>query len=235
MRWLRNFERVLLGFGLAMLCVYLPGLAQRALFSQAALQSFKSECQSSAAHPKQLAVLPAVNFTLWSPKRIKDYEDSLAVHFGRAIGILRIPRINLEAPILEGTDNFNLNQGVGRIPGTAAIAAAGNVGIAGHRDGFFRGLKDVVVGDEVEIVMHADTRTYVVDRVIIVDPHDVSVLKSRERPSLTLVTCYPFYFVGSAPQRYIVQASLTHSAVHDREASEQFRLIQEKASKENPQ
>ena len=144
MRWSQNLERVLLVFGLAMLCVYLPGLAQRALFSQAALHSFKSERPSSAAHPHRLAIQPTADFTLWSPKRIKDYEDSLAIHFGRAIGILRIPRINLEAPILDGTDDFNLNQGVGRIPGTAAIAAAGNVGIAGHRDGFFRGLKDEI-------------------------------------------------------------------------------------------
>lgn len=234
MSWLRNFERVLLVFGLVMLCVYLLGLAQRASLSHVALQSFKSEFQSSGARPNQLAILPAVDFTLWSPKRIKDYEDSLARHVGRAIGILRIPRIHLEAPILEGTGNFNLSQGVGRIPGTAAIAAAGNVGIAGHRDGFFRGLKDVVVGDEVEIVTHADTLSYVVDRVIIVDPYDISVLKSREHPSLTLITCYPFYFVGSAPQRYIVQASLAHSSVRERVASEQFSPIQEKSSKENP-
>lgn len=235
MRRLQNFEHLLLVFGLAMLCAYLLGLAQRTLFSRAALQSFKSEYLSSAGDPKQLEVLPAVDFTLWSPKRIKDYEDSLSTHSARAIGILRIPKIHLEAPILEGTDDFSLNQGIGRIPGTAAIAAPGNVGIAGHRDGFFRKLKDVVVGDEVEIVTHADTRTYVVDRVIIVDPHDISVLKPRERPSLTLVTCYPFYFVGSAPQRYIVQASLTHSVVRERVASDRFRPIQEQASKENPQ
>lgn len=235
MRWVQNFEHVLLIFGLAMLCVYLSGLAQRTLFSQAALQSFQSECQSSADHPRQMAVLSAVDFTLWSPKRIRDYEDSLAMHFPRAIGILHIPKIHLEAPILEGADDFNLNEGVGRIQGTAAIAAAGNVGIAGHRDGFFRGLKDVVAGDQIQIVTHVDTRTYIVDRVMIVAPHDVSVLKPRDRPSLTLVTCYPFYFVGSAPQRYIVQASLTHSGVGESLATEQFRPIQEKASKEKPQ
>lgn len=235
MRWLQSFEHVLLLFGLAMLCVYLGGLAQRAFFSQAALQSFKSESRSSAVHPKQLAVPPTVDFTSWSPQRIKHYERTLAMHFPRAIGILRVPRIHLEAPILEGTDDFNLNQGVGRIVGTAAIAAPGNVGIAGHRDGFFRALKDVVAGDEVEIVTHMDTRTYVVDRVTIVDPHDVSVLEPRERPSLTLVTCYPFYFVGSAPLRYVVQASLTHFDVDESVANEQVRPIQEKTSKENPQ
>lgn len=234
MRWVQSFEHVLLVFGLVMLFVYFTGLTQRTFFSQAALYCFKSECPSPPGHPKQLAVLPTVNFTLWSPKRIRDYEDSLAMHFARTIGVLRIPRIHLEAPILEGTDDFSLNQGVGRILGTSAIDAAGNVGIAGHRDGFFRGLKDVVAGDKVEIVTHVHAQTYVIDRVIIVAPHDISVLKPRERPSLTLVTCYPFYFVGNAPQRYIVQASSTDYDVGQSVASKQVNPIREKASKESP-
>ncbi len=235
MRWLQKFERVLLVFGLTMLCAYVPGRVHRAIFSRAALQSFESENTDSVGHAKQLAVPPSVNITLWSPKRIKEYGDTLGVHVAQAIGILRIPKIDLEAPILEGTDEFNLNQGVGRIQGTAAIEAAGNVGIAGHRDGFFRGLKDVEAGDEIEVVTHTRTQTYIVDRVIIVDPHDISVLDPRERPSLTLVTCYPFYFVGSAPQRYVVQALLTHFDAAESVATEQSGPVREKESKEYPQ
>jgi sortase A len=91
----------------------------------------------------------------------------------------------------------------------------GNVGIAGHRDGFFRGLKDLRVGDSIELVTQTKTNTYIIDRLVIVDPSDVKVLARRPRTSVTLVTCYPFYFVGSAPQRYIVQASLvTPSSNH---------------------
>ena len=101
--------------------------------------------------------------------------------------------------------------GVGRIEGTASLGENGNVGIAGHRDGFFRGLKDIGPGDTIEMVTPKVKETYVVDHVVIVDPSDVSVLRPRLHPSLTLVTCYPFYFVGSAPKRYIVQASLTAS------------------------
>lgn len=80
--------------------------------------------------------------------------------------------------------------------------------IAGHRDGFFRGLKDIGLGDRIEMVMPGRTETYIIDRITIVAPSDVSVLQPRLRESLTLITCYPFYFVGSAPQRYIVQASV---------------------------
>jgi sortase A len=151
------------------------------------------------------------NFALWSGKRIKDYQESLAMQFSPAVAILRVPKIHLEVPVLEGTDDLTLNRGVGRIPGTARLGEEGNVGIAGHRDGFFRGLKDVSAGDSVDLVTPKGVESYVVDRVLIVNPSDTSVLQSRTEPSLTLVTCYPFYFVGSAPQRYVVQAVLTDS------------------------
>jgi sortase A len=85
---------------------------------------------------------------------------------------------------------------------------AGNVGIAGHRDGFFRGLKDISVGDEIDLIMTKEKTTYVVDQIEIVSPADVHVLEPRSTSSLTLVTCYPFYFVGDAPQRFIVHAAI---------------------------
>jgi sortase A len=81
------------------------------------------------------------------------------------------------------------------------------MGIAGHRDGFFRGLKDVVLGDALELETTSGTQTYIIDSIKLVTPDDVSVLRNEPTSALTLVTCYPFYFVGSAPQRYIVHAS----------------------------
>ncbi len=111
-------------------------------------------------------------------------------------------------PVLEGTDDLTLDRGVGHIPGTAALGEAGNVGIAGHRDGFFRGLKDVHVGDTIDVYTQRGRSRYVVDEIQIVSPDNVSVLAPRAEPSLTLVTCYPFYFVGSAPSRYIVHATM---------------------------
>ena len=212
MRWIRIIERLLLVCGLLMLGIYLGARAHRAIFSRAALGTFKSEQLSSADQSRTLVITAArPDFTLWSPKRIKEYEESLATYFAPAIGILRIPKIHVEVPVLEGTDDLSLNRGVGRIAGTASPGEEGNVGIAGHRDGFFRGLKDVAPGDRIEMVTLRRTDTYVVDHVVIVDTDDASVLQSRPHPSLTLVTCYPFYFVGSAPKRYIVQASIASS------------------------
>ena len=212
MRWLAKVERLLLVFGLLMLGLYLGARAHRAVLSRAAIESFKTEQPSPAERPGTVELVAAKpDFSLWSEKRIKDYQDSLLAHFAPAIGILRIPRIRVEVPVLEGTDDLSLNRGVGRIEGTASLGESGNIGIAGHRDGFFRGLKDLGPGDTVELVTPRQTETYVIDNIVIVDPDDVSVLRPRSRPSLTLVTCYPFYFVGSAPQRYIVQASITDS------------------------
>ena len=102
-----------------------------------------------------------------------------------------------------------LNRGVGRIKGTAQPGESGNFGIAGHRDGFFRGLKDIREADLIEVRTLDTTYVYTVDDLRVVEPDDVSVLRSREQPTLTLVTCYPFYFVGPAPHRFIVTASLT--------------------------
>jgi sortase A len=144
--------------------------------------------------------------SLWSPERIRAYEESLRKDFGAPLAILSIPKIGLEVPVLAGTDDLTLNRGVGLIEGTPRPGESGNAGIAGHRDGFFRGLKDIGVGDTIEISSLSARDSYVVESVRIVQPEDVSVLDRTSSPVLTLVTCYPFYFIGSAPQRYIVRA-----------------------------
>jgi sortase A len=95
---------------------------------------------------------------------------------------------------------------LGHIEDTAPPGTDGNTGIAGHRDGFFRVLKDITEGDTIELQTLAGRETYRVERTWIVEPEDVSVLDPTPSRSLTLVTCYPFYFVGSAPQRFIVRA-----------------------------
>jgi len=163
--------------------------------------------QDAAAHTG-LKSVTEVDFSLWSPKRIDQYKASLAEHFDGPLAVLKVDKIHLEVPVFEGTSDPVLNRGVGRIEGTAHVGEAGNLGIAGHRDGFFRGLKDVGVGDTMELETPAGTQTYIIDSISLVNPDDVSVLKNESVPAITLVTCFPFYFVGSAPQRYIVHASL---------------------------
>ena len=104
-----------------------------------------------------------------------------------------------------------MNRGVGLIEGTASLNEVGNVGIAGHRDGFFRVLKDVKIGDRLILQTPQRLRRYQVTQTLIVDPDHVEVLDPTEDHVVTLVTCYPFYYVGPAPRRFIVKAQLKES------------------------
>lgn len=122
------------------------------------------------------------------------------------IALLRIARVGLEVPVYTDTGERNLNRGAGWVEGTATPDDGGNMAIAGHRDGYFRSLKDVVVGDVLELESKSRLGTYRVTEISIVEPEDISPLSATETPAVTLVTCYPFYFVGHAPQRYIVRA-----------------------------
>ena len=146
---------------------------------------------------------------LWSAERVRAWLDTQVQDTAPPLAVMRIRRLELEVAVLSGTDEWTLNRGVGHIEDTAPPGADGNLGIAGHRDGFFRGLKDIQAGDLIEIETLRRVDTYRVARTWIVEPDDVSVLDPTTSPSLTLVTCYPFYFVGSAPQRFIVRAERT--------------------------
>ncbi|MGA7293159.1 MAG: class D sortase [Terriglobales bacterium] len=212
MSWLRNLERLLLFFGLVMLAFYVAARVQGIVLSNGELEEFQADQGVSADEPQPAPLAKGTpDVSLWSQRRIQEYEKSLAAHFAPAIAVLRIPRIHVEVAVLNGTDELSLNRGVGHVAGTANPGEGSNMAIAGHRDGFFRGLKDVVLGDTIELDTRGRTLTYVIDRISIVDPSNVSVLKPTPGTVLTLVTCYPFYFVGSAPKRYIVQASLADS------------------------
>ncbi|HEX4770847.1 MAG TPA: class D sortase [Bryobacteraceae bacterium] len=182
------------------------------------LISDKSRAASSDRQPvldrsdtgrARLSSIPAsVDFELWSDKRIAAYKETLLHRFDAPVALLEIQKIHLEVPVFNGTGEPMLNRGVGRIIGTARPGEQGNIGIAGHRDGFFRALKDIAVGDTVDLVTTHAHRRYKVDNITIVTPDNVTILRSRSVPTLTLVTCYPFYFHGDAPQRYILQCSL---------------------------
>ena len=147
------------------------------------------------------------DLSLWDPERISAWQGALNAPGPQPIAVLRIPKIDLEVPVLPGTDDFVLNRAVGHIEDTALPGTDGNSGIAGHRDGFFRGLKDIGTGDAIELeTLRGKKEVYRVERIWVVDPEDVSVIDPTPTRSLTLVTCYPFYHVGPAPQRYIVRA-----------------------------
>jgi sortase A len=218
-------ERLLLSCGLALLAVYGAVRIDGFLNTRAELKQFAALESAAATTPGQIdgagvnspeatdsgagMEFPEADFRLWNRSRIQAYRNSNAAQSSAPLGVLRISKIDLQAPVLDGTDDVTLNRGVGRIAGTARPGEQGNIGIAGHRDGFFRGLKDVAIGDAIELTALTGTDTYIVDHIQIVTPGNIDVLRPRLVPSLTLVTCYPFYFLGSAPKRYIVTASLT--------------------------
>lgn len=226
-------ERICLLAGVALLLAFAGLRLSQAESGQAGLAAFYQQVQVAERDDQALASTPTSTFTsthppgnpaaadsavsgqqsrppgfeLWSEKRIHEYQQSLLQAADPPLGVLRIDRLHIEVPVYNGTDEFVLNRGVGRIPGTARIDGAGNLGIAGHRDGFFRGLKDIQAGDILELQTTHGAVSYRVDSMVIVDPSDVSVLAPTPERTLTLVTCYPFYFVGHAPKRFIVRAT----------------------------
>lgn len=127
---------------------------------------------------------------------------------GAVLGELEIPRLHVSVVVLEGDDSRVLNLGAGHIPGTALPSSDGNVGIAAHRDRFFRPLRLIRPRDVITLRTPAGTSRYSVDDIEIVRPSDTQVLAPGPGRNLTLVTCYPFYYIGHAPKRFIVHAKL---------------------------
>jgi sortase A len=134
------------------------------------------------------------------------HERRTPVPEGSLVGRIEIPRLGVSTIVLEGVDNQTLRRGAGHIPETSLPGDRGNVGIAAHRDSFFRALKDIRKNDIVRLETLQGTFRYRVDWTQIVQPEDTQVLANTGEPALTLVTCYPFYYVGSAPKRFIVRA-----------------------------
>jgi len=149
----------------------------------------------------------------WSAERKAGYQQSLQEDAGTTLAILRISAVNIEVPVFDSISSVALNRGTGHVTETAAPDGKGNIAIAGHRDGWFRGLKDLAIGAEIELVTLTGRRTFRVSELSIVDPLDVDVLDTTDETVLTLITCYPFYYIGPAPDRYIVRAQLLTNTI----------------------
>jgi sortase A len=210
---LRVVQSLLLTAGATLLVVYAAAHLDAVRTRAHALEAFEVARGGHAAvseppatpSPAPLEYSNAPDQALWSEPRIAAYRDSANLARDVPLGVLTIASVKLEAPIFEGTAALTLNRGIGRIEGTADVGASGNLGLAGHRDGYFRVLKDVHVGDSVDVQLLASTIHYRITDISIVEPTDVHVLAATDTATLTLVTCYPFYFIGEAPQRYIVK------------------------------
>jgi sortase A len=127
---------------------------------------------------------------------------------GTVLGRLQAPSVKMSAAVLEGSDDATLSRGAGHIEDTPFPGQAGNMGIAGHRDTVFRPLRNIKVGDPLQLETADSLYRYRISKTLIVGPDDVYVLDPTEQPTLTLVTCFPFDYIGHAPKRFIVQAML---------------------------
>jgi sortase A len=156
----------------------------------------KPRHRSSAAEP---TVVPASS----SPPR---QSQGATLTLGSVVGRIEIGRLGMAVIIVEGTDGKTLRRAVGHIPGTALPGEQGNVAITGHRDTFFRALRNIRKDDEVTLTTLNGAYRYRVDSMMVVAAEDTTVLNESGETILTLVTCYPFYFVGPAPKRFVVRA-----------------------------
>ena len=131
---------------------------------------------------------------------------------GGLIGRIDIPALHLSVPVLEGDEAASLLRGLGHINGTARLGGLGNVGLAGHRDTFLRPLSGILPGMDILAADPAGIYHYTVDSTEIVMPERVSVLNIGSRPELTLITCYPFNYIGAAPKRFVAHAHLVSAS-----------------------
>jgi sortase A len=126
---------------------------------------------------------------------------------GEPLAVLSVPRLGLSTVVLEGSDDGVLKKGPGHVEETAFPGELGNVAIAGHRDTHFRPLRDIQVNDEIVLKTKTSTLRYFVDSAQIIQPTDMEVLDPTPGPALTLLTCYPFEYVGNAPMRFVIRAT----------------------------
>jgi sortase A len=210
-RVLLLLERIAWAFGIAALAIWsvihIAGIAG----SREDIARFEAQ-RVAAQHQSPLPTATAPDVSQWDTERVDAWRAVLRQPAPAPLAILRIPKIGLEVAVLPGTTDFVLNRAVGHIEETALPGGDDNSGIAGHRDGFFRGLKDIASGDAIELQTLRERQTFRVERIWVVAPEDVSVLDPTPKRSLTLVTCFPFFHIGPAPERYIVRAAMVDGA-----------------------
>jgi sortase A len=220
LRWL---ERALIGIGLLCLGVWAWSWIDAWIYQyrENRLLEEAASARATASKASETDALGTFRETSAPPASEEEKERSEPRETGSLVGRIEIPRIDVSAIVLEGVDKKTLRRGVGRIPETALPGDEGNVGLAAHRDSFFRGLKDIRKNDIITLKTLDDTYYYRVSWTEIVLPEDTHVLEDSGVPELTLVTCYPFYYVGSAPKRFIVRAEQVDEAAALQELSKE--------------
>jgi sortase A len=196
-------ERLLIVIGVVCLGYFGYVTAETALYQAYETRELDAILASAPAPPPVMT--PGAGVT--SPAE-RPLPPRAAPASGSLLGRLEIPRLHVSAIVRAGSDARTLRLAIGHIGGTALPGERGNVGLAAHRDTFFRRLGEIRVDDQVRLVTPDGTFTYRVEGTRVVEPQDVWVLDQTSDPALTLITCYPFRYIGSAPQRFIVRAQL---------------------------
>jgi sortase A len=191
-RSLRAAEGILLLVGVLALgayaAVHVSAAREQAALAQELEQQFSRKASSAAASPTPMHTVP---------------------RSGSVVARIEVPRLGMSTMAREGADALTLSKAVGHVPDTALPGEPGNAAFAGHRDTFFRPLKGIHKGDEIVVTTAAGQYVYAVDETRVVKPSDVWVLEPTGTATLTLVTCYPFNYIGAAPDRFIVRATRT--------------------------
>jgi sortase A len=183
-RILRASSYVLLAFGIVALGY--AGYAVLDLFWYQGVETSKFESASANAESQPVEAVP--------------------IAIGGVIGEIEVPRLGLKAMVVQGDSEKLLRRAVGHLPETALPGEPGNIALAGHRDGLFRPLRNVRPGDTITLRTQVSEFHYQVEWTAVVPPNAVRVIQTTSEPALTLVTCYPFYYVGAAPDRFVVRA-----------------------------
>ncbi|WOJ97828.1 class D sortase [Congregibacter brevis] len=177
---------------------YFLGALLIAFFAVVLLRSEVRAAQSIDALP---------DMQLWSDIRKDAYLRAIETEDSPVLAVLRAPSLGLSVPVYNSASDLNMDRGAGVIDGMAYPHEPGHIGIAGHRDGYFRILKDVAVGDNLVLDTLNGERHFIVEDLRIIEPDELEYLQDSQDPRLTIVTCYPFYYAGSAPQRFLVRAT----------------------------
>lgn len=201
---MRVLQRILLGTGLALMALYVATLTAGELGRRSDIENFSPSAAEAKAWSAETA---PPDTSLWSAQRVRDFKHAEKQTAASPLAVLRVPSLQLAVPVYPTTTEVHLNRGVAVIPGMALPDIGGNLGIAGHRDGFFRVLKDIKPGTLIEVQTHRRVHRYRVSSIDIVDKADGRLLVDTDDPTITLVTCYPFYFLGDAPRRFVVRGA----------------------------
>ncbi len=178
------------------------------LWTTAALSSCALTVSAAVAFHSQRSASAVVSQGVSPQVSVPGERTPKITRTGDVIGLLEIPTIGISVPVTAGVESSSLLRGVGHIEGTAFPGGLGTIGLAGHRDTYLRPLRRIQNGMLIHISDRSGTYHYQVDSTEIVMPDQVTVLAIRDRPELTLVTCYPFDYIGAAPKRFIVHAHL---------------------------